>query len=302
MSKTTSLLTLLIAGSCLNSPAQVPAAQHPTANTAPVNVVLADGTPVKLRLGSTAASNGVRVGENLELEVAEDVRVGDVVVIAKGNVASAEVTNLRSGASNGRGGWIDINLESVTLADGQRVPVRASKNKPVRDDQATVVSNTGQDASIAQGTDLTAFINGSQPLDLTRLRAASGPTTEVKVTSTPPNAEITVDGRLAGSSPYSLHLTAGDHVVVLRMVGFQPWQRKVHVAAEPVAVDVPLSKQDGTEAMPASKPAEPSLGDIARAARARKPQPANPPAPEQGSASNQGGRHDPMEPPTTPKQ
>lgn len=302
MSKTTVLLTLLIAGSCPNSPAQVPAAQHPAANTAPVNVVLADGTPVKLRLGSTVASHGVRIGENLELEVAEDVRVGDVVVISKGNVASAEVTNLRSGASNGRGGWIDINLESVTLADGQRVPVRASKNKPVRDDQATVVSNTGQDASIAQDTDLTAFINGSQPLDLTRLRAASGPTTEVKITSTPPNAEITVDGRLAGSSPYTLHLTAGDHVIVLRIVGFQPWQRKLRVAAEPVAVDVPLSKQDGTEAMPASKPAEPSLGDIARAARARKPQPANPSAREQGSANNPNGQHDPMEPSTTPKQ
>jgi PEGA domain len=302
MSKITILLTLLIIGLALNSPAQSPSVQHPATNTAPINVVLADGTPVKLRLGSTAASNGVRVGENLELEVTEDVRFGDVVVIGKGSAASAEVTNLRSGVSNGRGGWIDINLESVTLADGQLVPIRASKDKPVRDDQATVVSNTGQDASIAQGTDLTAFINGSQPLDLTRLRAAGGPTTEVKVTSTPPNAEISVDGRLSGSTPYTLHVIAGDHVVVLRMVGFQPWRRNIHVAAEPMAVDVPLTKQDGTETMPASKPAEPSLGDIARAARARKPQPANPPSSEQGSSNNQTGQHDPMEPPSTPKQ
>jgi hypothetical protein len=302
MSKTAILLTLLIAGLPLNSQAQSPASQHPAANTAPVNVVLADGTPVKLRLGSANASNAVRVGENLELEVVEDVRVADVVVIAKGSVASAEITNLRSGVSNGRGGWIDINLESVALADGQRVPIRASKEKPVRGDQTTVVSSSGQDASITQGTDLATFINGNQPLDLTRLRAASGPTTEIKVTSTPPNAEITVDGRLAGSTPYTLHVTAGDHVVVLRMVGFQPWQRKLHVAAEPMAIDIPLSKQDGTEAMPASKPAEPSLGDIARAARARKPQPANPPASEQGSSNNQTGQRDPMEPPAAPKQ
>jgi hypothetical protein len=299
MSKTKILLTLLIAAFALQASAQSPVPQHPAANTTPVNVVLADGTPVKLGLGS-AASNAVRVGENLELEAAEDVRINDVVVIAKGSVASAEVTNLRSGL-NGHGGWIDINLESVTLADGQRVPIRASKNKPMRDDQATIVSNSGQDASIAQGTDVIAYINGNQPLDLTRLRAAGGPTTEVKITSTPPNAEITVDGRLAGSTPYTLHVTSGDHVVVLRMVGFQPWQRKIHVAGEPVAVDVPLAKQDGTETMPASKPTEPSLGDLARAARARKAQPANPPAPE-ANVQSQAGQHDPMEPPATPKQ
>lgn len=304
MSKITILFVLLVAGLSLNSAAQAPAPQAPAAaSTAPVNVVLADGTPVKLRLGTTAAANGVRVGENVELEVADDVRVGDVVVIAKGSVASAAVTNLRSGASNGHGGWIDINLESVMLTDGQRVPIRASKNKPFRDDQSTIVSSSGQDASIAQGTDLTAYINGHQPLDLTRLRAAGGPTTEVKITSTPSNAEVTVDGRVAGSTPYTLHLPAGDHVLVLRMSGFQAWQRKVHVAAEPVNVDVPLSKLDGTEATPASKAAEPSLGDLARAARARKPQTTAPTVLEQdgpSSGGSQTGQRDPVQP-TTPK-
>ncbi len=300
MSKTKILLSLLFAGLALQAGAQSSASQPSAASTNPVNVVLADGTAVKLALGSAAASNTVRVGENLELEVAEDVRVRDVVVIAKTSVASAEVTNLRSGL-NGHAGWIDINLVSVTLADGQRVPIRASKNKPMRDDQATIISNSGQDASITQGTDVIAYINGNQPLDLTRLRAAAGPTTEVKITSTPANAEITVDGRLAGSTPYTLHVSSGDHVVVLRMVGFQPWQSTVHVAGEPIAVDVPLAKQDGTETMPASKPMQLSLGDLARAARARKAQSAPPSAPE-ANAQGQTGQRDPMEPPVTPKQ
>ena len=226
------------------------------------------------------------------------MRVSEVVVIPKGSVGNAQVTNLRSGA-NARGGWIDINLESVTLADGQRVPIRASKNKLIRDDQSTIVSSSGQDASITQGTDLTAYINGNQPLDLTRLRAASGPTTEVKVASTPPNAEISVDGRLAGSTPYTLHVMSGDHVVVLRMVGFQAWQSKIHVAGQPLSLDVPLAKQDGTETVPASKPQQPSLGDLARAARARKPPSTATPITDV-NAQGQHGQHDPMEP--TPKQ
>lgn len=291
MLKTKLLLTLLVFGIVLQASAQSPAPQAPAVNTAPVNVVLPDGTPVKLGLGNAAVAKAARVGENLELEVADDVRLNDVVVIAKGSIATAEVTNLRSGV-NAQSGWIDINLDSVALADGQRVPIRSSKKKPMHNDEATIISNSGLDASIAQGAYVTAYINGNQSLDLTRLRAAAGPTTQVKFNSTPPNAEISVDGRLAGSTPYTLHVTSGDHVVVLRMVGFQPWQGKIHVGSEPLAVDVPLNKQDGTETMPASKPAEPSLGDLARAARARKP--ANPPADSSTQSASQGKR-DPME-------
>jgi hypothetical protein len=298
MSKTAFLLTMLMAGVASGASAQNAAPPTAPASPTPVNVVLQDGTPVKLRMGATAAANGVRVGETLDLEVSEDLRVGDVVVIAKGSPASASVTNLRSGG-NVKGGWVDIDLDSVTLSDGERIPIRASKQKAVRTDQSSVVSSQAQDASISQGSDLTAFINGTQQLDLTRMRAAGGPTTTSKITSTPSNAEVTLDGRLAGSTPYSLRVTSGDHVVVVRMAGFQPWQKKVHVDAEPVAVDVSLYKQDGSEPVQATKPAAASLGDLARAARARKPQ-STPPSTvlEQdgpNAAANQNGQRDPMQ-------
>jgi len=305
MSKTAFLLTLLMAGVASGASAQNTAPPAATASTTPVNVVLQDGTPVKLRMGATAAANGVRVGETLDLEVSEDVRVGDVVVIAKGSPANASVTNLRSGG-NVKGGWVDIDLDSVTLSDGERVPIRSSKQRPFRADQSSVVSSQAQDASITQGSDLTAFINGSQQLDLTRLRAAGGPTTTIKITSTPANAEVTLDGRLAGSTPSSLRATSGDHVIVVRMAGFQSWQKKIHVEAEPVALDVALYKQDGSEPVPTTtKPAEASLGDLARAARARKPQ-STPPSTvlEQdgpSTAANQGAQRDPTQP-QSPKQ
>ena len=165
-----------------------------------------------------------------------------------------------------------------------------------------MVSSSGQDASITQGTDLTAYVDGDQQVDLTRLRAASGPTREVKVTSNPANAEISVDGRISGSTPNTLRLPAGDHVVVLRMVGFQPWRRNVHVANEPVAVDAQLAKQDGTESAPVSKPAEAPLGDLARAARARKPQatPIRVMDPD-GISSTPSAPRDPMQPPANPQ-
>ncbi|HMK23134.1 MAG TPA: hypothetical protein VK466_12435, partial [Terriglobales bacterium] len=184
MSKPSLLLgfALIAFGICCGAQTATP---QPAASTAPVNAVLADGTPLKLRMNSSTQPGSIRIGESLELEVAEDVRVADVVVIGKGNAGRGQVTNLRSGAGSGRGGWIDLSLESVTLADGERIPIRSQKTKAVRDQQALVVSSSGQDASITQGTDLTAYVDGNQQVDLTRLRAASGPTHDVKVSSDP---------------------------------------------------------------------------------------------------------------------
>jgi hypothetical protein len=304
MSKTAFLVASLLAGLLTSALAQGPASSGAAASTPPVNVVLQDGTPVKLRIGATAATNGVRVGETLDLEVSEDVRVGDVMVVPKGSAASASVTNLRSGG-NVRGGWIDIDLDSLTLPDGEHIPIRASKQRPFRTDQSSVVSSQAQDASISQGADLTAFVNGNQQIDLTRLRAATGPATTLKISSSPSNAEITLDGRVAGSTPSAIRVSSGDHILVVRMAGFQPWQKKVHIEAEPVALDVALYKQDGSEAPVATKPAEASLGDLARAARKNKPQTPPPTTVlEQDGpkeASNQAGQRDPMSP-QSPKQ
>jgi hypothetical protein len=294
MPKKSLSLMLLVSALSVAVAAQSPASQHPSTAPAandPVDVVLADGTPIKLGLGETGLSNA-RVGENLDLEVAEDVRVSGVVVISKGSVATGEVTALRAGVGGSHIGKVDISLRSVTLADGQIVPIRSTKEAPAHNDQAMIISSGGQDATIAAGTTVTAYIHGKQPLDLSRLRAAGGPTVDLKVNSTPANAEVSIDGRLNASTPYVFHVRAGDHTVVVRMAGFQAWQSTVHVSSDSVQVEVKLAKQDGSEPMPATKAAEPSLGDLARAARARKPQSATPATDQKDSSAPR----DPMQP------
>src|SRR3954451_7673739 len=54
--------------------------------------VLADGTPVKLRVTRSVSSADARVGEEVEFEVVDEVHVGNIVVIQKGNAASAKIT------------------------------------------------------------------------------------------------------------------------------------------------------------------------------------------------------------------
>ncbi|MGA9544409.1 MAG: PEGA domain-containing protein [Candidatus Sulfotelmatobacter sp.] len=47
--------------------------------------------------------------------------------------------------------------------------------------------------------------------------------------STPPGAEITLDGRYVGSTPSEIELATGTHVVVFSMPGFGQWKRELTV-------------------------------------------------------------------------
>lgn len=50
-------------------------------------------------------------------------------------------------------------------------------------------------------------------------------------TSTPPGAEVTVDGKFAGSTPSVLNLSVGNHTVEVSLSGFLQWKRDLTVAA-----------------------------------------------------------------------
>lgn len=52
--------------------------------------------------------------------------------------------------------------------------------------------------------------------------------------STPPGAEVTVDGRYMGNTPSEIGLSTGTHVVVVSMPGFTQWKRELTVAADSV--------------------------------------------------------------------
>lgn len=48
-------------------------------------------------------------------------------------------------------------------------------------------------------------------------------------TTTPPGAEITLDGKYVGSTPSEIALTTGPHVIVYSMPGFAQWKRDLTV-------------------------------------------------------------------------
>jgi len=56
-------------------------------------------------------------------------------------------------------------------------------------------------------------------------------TVKCNFTSTPPGAEVTVDGRYMGSTPSVLGLATGMHVVMVSKTGFAEWRRNLAVSA-----------------------------------------------------------------------
>ncbi|MGI8670544.1 MAG: hypothetical protein ACR2J3_11995 [Aridibacter sp.] len=141
------------------------------------SIVLPDGTPVKLRIARNLSSADAKTGETVDFEVLEDVKVGDTVVIARNGVALGTVTQGKPKGRMGKGGKLDITIDSVRLVSGEKVALRAIKeNKGGGHTGAmtgAIVASSilffpaapffllmkGKDITIPKGTEITAYIN-----------------------------------------------------------------------------------------------------------------------------------------------
>ncbi len=106
-------------------PPKQPSQQENPQETARSDFRLADGTLVRLRLTRALSSKDTKVGDQVEFETAEEVKVGDVVVIPRGAVAMATVTKSERRKRMGRGGKLNLLIYNVLLASGQKAPLRA---------------------------------------------------------------------------------------------------------------------------------------------------------------------------------
>lgn len=84
----------------------------------PPNTLL-DGTPVKMKLTEDLSSETSKSGQEVSFEVTEEVLVQGVAVIPKGAKAQATVTNAEPKKRLARGGKLEVNVDSVRLADDE---------------------------------------------------------------------------------------------------------------------------------------------------------------------------------------
>jgi len=93
----------------------------------PLAFGLSEYTPVKMKLTRTMSSQDAKADEKVDFEVLEDIKVGDVVVVKQGAMAIATVTEAQPKRRMGRAGKLNMNIDYVQLADGEKVPLRAVK-------------------------------------------------------------------------------------------------------------------------------------------------------------------------------
>jgi hypothetical protein len=159
-----------------------------TAPKSPLTFGLTEDTPVRIKLGRTMSSKDAKVDERVEFEVFDDVKVGDAVVIERGAMAIATVTEAHPKRRMGRSGKLKINIDYVRLASGEKVPLRAVKggsggNHIAAMTGAMVATSVvffpaaplflfmhGKDITIPKGTEITAYVAADTPLDPAKFR------------------------------------------------------------------------------------------------------------------------------------
>jgi len=93
----------------------------------PIRLLIPDGTPVILRLAESVSSAHARRGDPLKFIVVKDVSVGGFTIIHAGTMASGSITEVKSRRFLGIGAKVSLRLDSVVLASGDRVGLRAKK-------------------------------------------------------------------------------------------------------------------------------------------------------------------------------
>jgi hypothetical protein len=261
-----------------------PAAPQQTAETSNFTsakgFVLEDATPVKLRFNRTVSSADAHVGDTVDFEVLQDVSVNGTLVIPKGGFAFGTVTEAQPKRRMARGGKLEINIDYVKLVSSDKAALRSVKGGSGGGHTGAMTAGIvatgivffpaapfflfmhGKDITMPKGGEFTAYVNGDLKLDIAKFQAAgsapqqaqtasspaqsASPTfAKLQIESSPPGADIEVDGSFVGNTPSDVQVPEGEHTVVVKRAGFKNWERKVKSSAgSSVHISAELEKAD----------------------------------------------------------
>lgn len=256
------------------APSNVALGQAQAASSGPSQAfVLQDGTPLKLRLNRNLSSAEAHTGDQVDFEVLEEIKVNNVVVIPKGANALGTVTEAQAKRRMARGGKLGVNIDYVRLTDGEKAALRAVKEGSGGGHTGAMTGAMvatslvvwpaapfflfmhGKDISIPKGTEIAAYVNGDMPLDPARFQPAAAGTAasagapasaagnvELEIASTPPGADIEIDGNFVGSTPSTVGVSAGQHQITVKKSGYKPWERKMTTSSGHIKVEADLEK------------------------------------------------------------
>lgn len=278
---------LLVAQQAKPVPETQAAAPQAATSAPPPPHTLLDGTPIKLRLSDTISSSNARVNQEVPFAVVEDISVDNVIVIPKGSTAIATVTEAESKKSMGRGGKLNISISYVRLKDQEKAALRAIQDNKGGGHVGAMTTGMvatavvffpaaplllfvhGKDITIPQGTEITAFVEGDMHLNIANfVDAQTAPAqaqipalpvapaqVSLNIESTPPGADIEIDGAFVGNTPSTVTVTPGSHQISVKKKGFTDWSKTLNVTNGSVHLIAELEQAPSQP--PASIPSPP---------------------------------------------
>jgi len=231
------------------------------------NPILEDGTPVRMRTKRNLSSAENKTGDQVDFEILDAVVLDGITVIPQGGLAFGKVTEAEPKKRMGRGGKLNVVIESVKMTNGEKAALRSVKENKggghVGAMTGAMVATGiiffpaaplflfmhGKDITIPSGTEITAYVNSdtvfvpaatmAAPAAPTSAPAASA-SAELVLTSSPEGADIEIDGAFSGNTPSTLQVTPGDHTVRITQNGYAPYEKKVHISGGKITLRAQL--------------------------------------------------------------
>ncbi len=89
------------------------------------DVILEKGTKIRLKLLDKVSSGFNQEGDEVNLTVTDDVKLGDTVIIKEGTQAKAMITELTPRGRIGKAGKMTLNVYETKAVNGKTVPLNA---------------------------------------------------------------------------------------------------------------------------------------------------------------------------------
>lgn len=173
-----SMLVALGAGSVQAQSVDNDLAVQAVQATAEPEVFLPAGTEIPLKMTQTITTKGDswKEGDQFNLVVAADVRLGDFIIIPQGTKAVGRITWLTSRGAFGKSGKMDIELEYIQLGN-RRVNIDGTYRQEGNGATLATVGGviaagvfagfiTGRSGEIPQGRELMATLESNLPVAL----------------------------------------------------------------------------------------------------------------------------------------
>jgi hypothetical protein len=212
-------------------------------------IILPDGTPIELRITKRLSTAYAKVGDAVDFEVVDDVKVGDLVVVPRHARASGAVALVKPRQRPMRNAELRVNVSAAQSINGSEVAIRGTRVIVGNLDPAKVVSDSGvlwpivpfvirgDEAFVSKGAKFSAYVHGDAAFvsaqvrenmrtlaerNSTALAAATAGKAEVHIYRHVPDVvggkpTIYLDGselaRMQGDRYFNILISPGAHVL-----------------------------------------------------------------------------------------